>query len=107
MPYSPTPSQPDTLTEEFRTLIQKQKMEWLGNLPPEVSGDSLATWHSGLNFLVHLIEATVSPAGIAEMALNELDWDGGSVDIPTETARLMRRVIRDVIVELGEDRQNS
>ena len=103
MPYSPSSSQPSTLTEEFRTLIQSQKTEWLGNLPPEVSGDSLATWRSGLSFLANLIEATVSPSGIAEMALNELDWDGGSVDIPTETARLMRRVIKDVIVELGKD----
>lgn len=107
MPYSPKESQPSTLQEDFLILIQKVKAEWLGNLPTECNGSSLSTFHSGIEALAGLIEATVSPGALSAQMMDALDWGDQSLDLPTEAAKLMKRVILDVIAEFGEDRQSS
>ena len=107
MQYSPKESRPSTLTEDFRTLIQRMRAEWLGNLPTEPSGDSLSTLGSGLTHLATLIDTTVSPTAISSTVLDSLEWGDGSVDLPEQVGRMVKQVILDVIEEFGQDRSHS
>jgi hypothetical protein len=105
--YSPKESQPSTLTEEFRTLIQRAKEDWLGSSPLVESGYSRSTLHSGINYLATLIENTIDPAKIAEQMLNSLEMGDGTVDLPTAIAETTKRVVIDVIREYGKDQSNG
>lgn len=106
MTYSPPGFQTNTLSPEFRTMIQKTKEEWLGNLPTEEVGDCLPTLHSGTQLLRSLIDQSVDVPTIQGQVLSSLEMGDGNVDLIEAVAKMTKKVILDVIAEFGQDREN-
>lgn len=106
MQLSPKESRQSMLSEEFLTLIQRSKEEWLGSLPPTETGSSQHIFHSGISSLTTFLDAYVDLPDIIELVWQSLGQGDGSVDVPATVARIVKEVIVDVIVEFGEVRED-